>query len=658
MSLMVCERQLLSNEKNNYRVDINGLRAWAVLAVVLYHFSVPGFSGGFAGVDVFFVISGFLMAKIIYTGLDSGGFSLWNFYFSRARRIWPALIVLCCVLLVVGWYILMPLEYQALGKHARDSLLFSSNLRYLGEAGYFDAASSGKWLLHTWSLSVEWQFYLLFPMLLILLRRIKAGLSAVCLSLGVLLSVSLCWSIWLSLSQPEDAFFTLQSRMWEMLAGCLVFLLGDRIRPVRPFWAAVLSWLGFALILGSITLLDSRFAWPGGWALLPVLGACLVILAGVQASPLVRGVGFQWLGDRSYSIYLWHWPIMVGLVFLEKQNSVLWWFPSILLSLYLGHLSYLYVESPARKSLSRWRPLKAAVTLLLVLATVLGAAQLIRKYGFPERLPDAVAAMELESRKSPPRLDECTVQREHCLFGTGPVRAVVIGDSHAGALANVVQQSMNDASAGLYLRARAGCLPIFGAKKLNGRGTECLELQNWIRTELPALYPGQPVILINRTSAYVMGGMPGEADQLQNQPEYIFSRGYSSPEPAFLDEFRRHYINTVCEIASHHSLYIVRTLPEMKVNVPYALARDILLSRHRDLSLSLEEYHRRHEFVWSVQDEASARCGVEILNPLPYLCSATGCPATEDGRPLYYDDDHLGARGGLKLLPMFQSIFE
>ena len=140
---------MFSNKQDNYRIDINGLWAWAVLSVVLYHFSVPGFDGGFVGVDVFFVISGFLMAKIIQTGLASGSFSLWSFYFSRARRIWPALIVLCAVVLLVGWLILMPLEYRALGKHARDSLLFSSNLRYLEEAGYFDVVSSWKWLLHT-----------------------------------------------------------------------------------------------------------------------------------------------------------------------------------------------------------------------------------------------------------------------------------------------------------------------------------------------------------------------------------------------------------------------------------------------------------------------------------------------------------------------------
>ena len=215
-----------------FRLDINGLRAWAVVAVVLFHFGLPGVSGGFVGVDVFFVISGFLMTGIIVSALERGSFSLWSFYLARARRIMPALIVLCAAVLLLGWFILMPKEYQPLGRHARESLLFVSNLTYLAEAGYFDTASHEKWLLHTWSLSVEWQFYLLQPLLLMGIWRFFPSRRAVSNLLLGLALLSLGWSIWLTVDNPNRAFYLLQSRAWALLLGALVYLHGDRLRPI------------------------------------------------------------------------------------------------------------------------------------------------------------------------------------------------------------------------------------------------------------------------------------------------------------------------------------------------------------------------------------------------------------------------------------------
>lgn len=154
-----------------FRKDINGLRAIAVIAVVLFHFNASWLPGGFAGVDVFFVISGFLMTGIIFRGIEQDNFSILNFYIARANRIIPALALLCFVLLVFGWFYLTPLEYQSLGKHAASSVSFLSNFTYWSEAGYFAAASHEKWLLHTWSLSVEWQFYIIYPLMLVAMRK-------------------------------------------------------------------------------------------------------------------------------------------------------------------------------------------------------------------------------------------------------------------------------------------------------------------------------------------------------------------------------------------------------------------------------------------------------------------------------------------------------
>ena len=262
-----------------FRTDINGLRAWAVVAVVLYHFGVPGFGGGFVGVDVFFVISGFLMTGIVVRGLEGErSFSISGFYAARARRIVPALVVLCTVLLVAGWWALPAIEYKKLGTHAALSLTFLSNFLFWRESGYFDIASHDKWLLHTWSLAVEWQFYVLLPLALSLawkITRRKAVLIGVIFAAFV---ASLVWSIALTPLRPTTAFFLLPTRAWEMLAGGLVFIATCHVTPTEGIRRS-LDLIGIAMLIGSIAIFASTSPWPGWRAFVPVVGAAAALFA-------------------------------------------------------------------------------------------------------------------------------------------------------------------------------------------------------------------------------------------------------------------------------------------------------------------------------------------------------------------------------------------
>ncbi|HHJ4328207.1 TPA: acyltransferase family protein, partial [Klebsiella pneumoniae] len=325
-----------------FRYDINGLRAWAVAAVVLYHFAVPGFSGGFAGVDVFFVISGFLMAGIVVGGLQRQRFSLVDFYLARARRILPALLVLVATVLLVGWWLLTPSDYQVLGRHARESVLFTSNMQYLSESGYFDAISHEKWLLHTWSLAVEWQFYVLYPLVLLVFHRFFASWRALFLMHVLALLSSWALGLWWTLSAPDKAFYLLAPRAWELLLGGCVFLLAQRWSP-SVSQARVLQLAGLLAVALSVTLLDAGVAWPGAWAVLPTLGAAAVLLAARESVWTASRLA-QWMGTRSYSIYLWHWPLVAGLVYSDRQHLWFWVVAAVLLSLLLGDLSYRLVE--------------------------------------------------------------------------------------------------------------------------------------------------------------------------------------------------------------------------------------------------------------------------------------------------------------------------
>lgn len=632
-----------------FRSDINGMRAWAVMAVVLYHFGVPGISGGFAGVDVFFVISGYLMCGIISSGLDRGDFSIWRFYLARARRIFPALIALCLAVLAVGWFLLMPEEYKDLGKHARESLTFSSNLRYFEEAGYFDVASREKWLLHTWSLSVEWQFYLLLPLLMLALSRFLPGRRALVWVLALLFVGSLALCLWRTAVAPTEAFYMIQARAWEMLAGALVFLVG------RQNWSEglrkALEGIGFALILTCLLLIDQQNVWPGGWAVLPVLGAALILLAARERSAWTGSYLAQWLGTRSYSIYLWHWPLVVALAYVERSTDPLWVVAAIALSLLLGQLSYWGVETPSRRALSRMSPKAAGLALVLILALVATLAQQVRRSGFPDRLPEAVGRIEAERENFNPRLEECLDPSKSCIYGQEPIRAVLIGDSHADAVVTALQAALPDGKGGVLFRGGSGCLIAFDSKAEVKRGY-CDQLNVDIRKEHASYPPGVPIVMMGRTSEYVNGGV-AESKRV----DFAFASGGDVYGPEYLAAFGEHYTRTMCELASKHPLYIVRPTPEMGVDVPTLIGRSMLLGRDRQVSLPLDAYRKRHAFVWALQDEVAHKCGAKLLDPLPYLCSGDACGTLHDGLPIYRDTDHFTETGSRLLLPMFKKIF-
>src|SRR5690606_5663732 len=216
-----------------FRTDINGLRAWAVLLVVLFHFQIPGFSAGFLGVDVFFVISGYLMASILFAGLSAGTLSLRSFYAARMKRIYPALMLVCVACLAAGWFLLMPRDYMQLGSHVRESILFTSNYRYLSEAGYFDAPAEGKWLLHTWSLSVEWQFYLIYPLLVCALYRFTHQHRTLLITTLAIAAASLLWNSYCSVYAADQAFYGFPGRAWELLIGSATYHLSQLRQPAR-----------------------------------------------------------------------------------------------------------------------------------------------------------------------------------------------------------------------------------------------------------------------------------------------------------------------------------------------------------------------------------------------------------------------------------------
>lgn len=498
-----------------FRTDINALRAFAVFIVVFYHFNVPGFGGGFAGVDVFFVISGFLMTGIIFRRLEAQQFSIFRFYVERAFRIIPALIVLCVVLLGAGWLLLPSTEYMVLGKHVAGALTFVSNHIFRAEAGYFDAASHEKWLLHTWSLSAEWQFYLLYPLAMLVLSKL-CRLSLLRWFVLAAAVSSFMLSLYVTKISPTTAFYLLPTRAWEMLAGGLIYCFPRKLFRRKSYLATC----GVVILLLANTGLDGSASWPGWLALIPVVGACLIILAEKTDSPIFANVLIQFLGKISYSVYLWHWPIVVLLNRIDRLDRPLWIAGGIGMSFLMGYLSYQFVETPIRvngaAALSRFTlgikvfPIMAMVVVVSATGLVLfklegvpGNARAVNldpknvflakyehmhKEGIQRAYREECDFYDWKKNKARTAIDSaCTGTRIH-------VPVFLWGDSHAQALSLGLRHAY-PRSDDVAQVATSACRPsLLPQKKASGVDNNCDLANRYALVEISRLKP-QMVVL-------------------------------------------------------------------------------------------------------------------------------------------------------------------
>ena len=400
-----------------FRKDINGLRAIAVIAVVLFHFNNAWLPGGFAGVDVFFVISGFLMTGIIFRGLEQGNFSILKFYVARANRIIPALAILCLAILVLGYLFLTSWDYKTIGRDIATSMFFVSSIMYSLRNGYFDTGDN--FLLHTWSLSTEWQFYVIYPILLAIMHKFMS-FNAIKKMLLFVTLIGFIFSIIATYKWPTASYYLLPMRAWEMMVGGLAYLLPFTFTDKRK---KITQWIGLLLIISSYLIMSKESLWPGYLAILPVLGTFLIIQAQRNNSYTTSNIVFQKIGLWSYSIYLWHWPIAASFSYysINDQYKIL----GILLSILLGFLSYHFFERKIKKVTY---PKKAAVKYIsiMVIFGLIGSL-IFKTQGFAQR----------ESLVSNPLIQGGTTdsylvrEGESLLNTTNKYDYILIGDSNS-----------------------------------------------------------------------------------------------------------------------------------------------------------------------------------------------------------------------------------
>jgi peptidoglycan/LPS O-acetylase OafA/YrhL len=458
------DQSMLPSPSDRHRPDIDGLRAIAVTLVVNFHAFPDAVPGGFIGVDIFFVISGFLITGIIARELEQQCFSLLTFYGRRVRRIFPALIVVLCAVLVLGWLWMLPAAFGQLGSDVFASAVFFANIALLLQSGYFDIESAKKPLLHLWSLGIEEQFYLFWPLILMLAARLRLSILAVAFIIGI---ASFVLNVALIGSNPVATFYLPFTRAFELLAGAVLACGWKRVSQARTA-SNLRATVGFLLIAVAAGVLDTHSAFPGWWAVLPVAGGALLLSAPAAwgGRHVLASRPMVWIGLISYPLYLWHWPLLVFFAIIKFAPLTLLERGLIVgLSYALAWLTYRMVETPFRFGRPSPRKIAALGTVMVLIAAAGGVV--VWERGFDYRLPPEIRAMaEVPEQSSKWRVHECMLDLSHetsfadtCVDRDRRPLVFVWGDSTAGALMPGLRKVQETRNFGIAQFTSSSCVP-------------------------------------------------------------------------------------------------------------------------------------------------------------------------------------------------------
>jgi peptidoglycan/LPS O-acetylase OafA/YrhL len=627
--------------KETYRPEIDGLRAIAVLVVVLFHARIGFFPGGFVGVDVFFVISGFLISGLILRDIHGAGFGFIDFMERRVRRIMPAMVVTVAAIVVAAWYLYLPQDFERLGRALKSQTLFTSNLFHRRLTGYFGPQAEAQPLLHTWSLAVEEQFYMVFPIMLVAVGFYRRQwLGPVIVALGV---ASFGLALWSVPRHQSDAFYFLPHRAWELLLGAFLAAYPAWGKTAGLWVREVVSWGGLFAIFLAVFIFDAETPFPGAAALLPCAGAAAFIWANRETrtttGQFLSWEPFVFVGRISYSFYLIHWPLFVFAAYWFGTELPGWSRAGLVaVAFILSALSWLVVETPVRKrrvlATRRSLFLAGAASMVIFLAT----AELVRrKDGFPSRLgAEAVKYAEARNDKSfRSELDVDAVKRgalPKLGVQDGPVKFVLWGDSHAMAIASVIDTLCREKGYRGYAATHSSTAPLlnFISRGRYSLGGESAEFAKEV-IKFAAVHRAELVILAAHWSLH-------------------------ASKPDFENALNR----TVHALdAAGLKVVIVRDVPMQSGDVPWQLAKAVQLGRDvRSVGVPLELHRKENQNADRVFAKLTTSDAI-VLDPAPYFVDEKGlCRAEYNDEALYFDDNHLSSAGASRLKPMFEKIFQ
>ncbi len=621
--------------KIKYRPEIDGLRALAVLSVIGFHAGIYGFSGGYLGVDIFFAISGYLITAVILAEKHAGTFSLSDFYTRRARRILPALFMVLLVCLPFSWLWMVPEQLVEFSKTLLAVPLFASNVLFWRTAGYFGPAIETTPLLHTWSLGVEEQYYLLFPVFLLVLWE-RGRRRLLCATIAIVLA-SLVFSQWGSIYHPDFTFFLAPTRAWELLLGSILALIAFE-KPVNDYVsryvAQILSLLGFVLIIISIAFYDEYIPTPSLYTFVPVFGAVLILgfaMKDTLVGKLLSQKFFVNIGLVSYSAYLWHQPVFAfARIYLLAPISPEFTIVLLVLISVLSFLTWRYVEMPFRNisfvSFFQFASFSFAFSLFFLSAGIIGfmCHGFENRFDLPAGLVNSLkmhqdSCFDLDGNFSPCVLIKSN-NKEHIFF--------LLGDSHVPALEPAFELASRRLGINGYAAAHS-CAPLLGEHQ----AMKCSEFQIQA-LKFSKINKIKNVFLVSRWSKYAKIGTK--------------MRRY----------FREDFENTVNEygkIGAH--IYIVEQVPEQKNCALEIYFRKI---NERDFikrfSVSRKSHQEYQFFISSVFEKFRADPRVTFVSLEELFCDQTMCPFGTETVSFYADANHLSITGALRVTDYIEAV--
>jgi peptidoglycan/LPS O-acetylase OafA/YrhL len=658
-----------------YRSDIDGLRALAVLPVLLFHAGIAGVGGGYVGVDVFFVISGYLITGIIHREVSEGRFSIVRFYERRVRRLLSALVAVVLATAIVAYKLLLPAQFLDFGQSLVAVALFSSNVLFFSEAGYFDAPAEVKPLLHTWSLSVEEQFYVFFPLLLLLVQRFLGRRFVLVVSLLCL--VSFVANVALVGEYQSAAFYLLPFRAWELGIGSLLAIGAVPVLKSKRL-ADVLGSAGIVMILLAVFTFSPQTTFPGMAAALPCVGTAFILHAGV----LGQGAAFSilsrepllFIGKISYSLYLWHWPIAVftkqlghGELTPARQAFI------IVSSIVLATLSWRFIEQPVRHPTKG--PSRRTLFIAAGAATAvwIGFGALVHKTrGLPERLSPEAQAFAVAAEDFAPQPKHCPLflsAPELCTLGAKdkPLSFLMWGDSHAGIFVNSVEEPAEKAGkAGLFSGVMS-CPPLIGVSKDDNHvddatDAKCTAINKRVLEVLAAHEEIKSVLLVGRWAYYASGeGYGQEAGAFLEIWKSDGQRTSRSDNRAVFEAAFEETLNTLTSMGKE--VYVLEQVPELASYTAGNVARALVLNEDPLVIREMTEHplrsvEDRQQSAAAVLAKVASNPRVHVLRTRDQFCAGDTCSALKDGVPRYFDNNHVTTATAIAMQPIFAPVLE